>query len=303
MSNRSFVLLVLTPLAYTAFSKIYSDAIHSEGFFKIFRQCILFIVYRYYIVEFGPIFLLITIIQNSLKAVVVLETLSSVLLLSLLMLTSYETVYLVNDIAAFKEPEELKTPRLSTIAGMFQQDLKVIISYAILGIFLRILIVLLALKYVVPTLYSTYVLLFSLIMALTFAHSFIPNKLFRSTVTMPSLRMLRILWFLPFVSNNIEESLSQLALLSYSITWGIVYTITTYVLPKFKVKIPATYSFWSHEKVLLSFTYVILCLLLGFSFNYKLQQILFVSVIAPMYYLFVEVLRHGLKVAIRNLKE
>jgi|GEM_PF-4555204 len=195
----------LLPFVYTCYNKFFGAA---EKLTTL--NCVEFMLHEYLLKEFGPIFAIILIEGLSHYSISIFDIVPKILYFSIftiMLLLIYELGYLINDLAAKIEPQEMKVDRLETF------DMNDII-FALLTRFLVVVI-----GFHINFLYT-------LILLLIFPlHSLIHDRSFRASVTLPLLRLTRILWFIPLFSTTYSRSIVCMYAIASSISYSIDYLL------------------------------------------------------------------------------
>jgi len=255
----------LLPFVYTCYNKFFGSAEKPTTL-----NCVEFMLHEYLLKEFGPIFAIMLIEGLSHYSTLYLTLFPQFLFFSfftIMLLLIYELGYLINDLAARIEPQEMKTERLKSFS----------MNEIIIALLIRFLMVVIGFHIN---------FLYTLILLLIFPlHSLIHDRSFRASVTLPLLRITRILWFIPLLSTTYCKSI----VFMYAIASGISYSID-YLLLKLKMNqhLPtkSKHRFIGHTITRVCSLYVCLSLLSSIVFNVKVDSKFHIiqTAFLPIYY-------------------
>ncbi len=215
-NKRVKTLILYTPFLYTLFNK-YEFVEKPEKLLKYFWD---YYIWKTLVYEFGGPYLLyiILVISNIGFSTSQLMVYGIWILLSLYI---YEIGYILNDYFAYREPENIRNPRLSKIFPHADYvDISKTVGKVLCQRFLILLIinVICAMYGAILFCYVT-ILYISTIMPLFVLHSLIHNLLIRGLITEFALRSLRVLSTIFFYPS---DSSAQVLLLLYSISNGVL---------------------------------------------------------------------------------
>ncbi|MEM1793546.1 MAG: hypothetical protein QXV30_00980 [Desulfurococcaceae archaeon] len=240
----------LLPFVYTCYNKFFGSAEKLTAL-----NCVEFMLHEYLLKEFGPIFAIMLIEGLPHYSISILDIVPknfyfSIFTITLLLI--YELGYLINDLAAKIEPQEMKVDRLETF-GM---------NDIIFALLIRFLVVVIGFH-----INPFYTLILLLIFPL---HSLIQDRPFRASVTLPLLRATRLLWFIPLFTSDYCKSIVCVYAIASSIPYSIDYLLL-------KLKNRSVFSTNSKQDLIrhpiarMCFLYVCLSLLSSIIFNVKID--------------------------------
>jgi len=256
----------LLPFVYTCYNKFFGSA---EKLTTL--NCIEFILHEYFLKEFGPIFAIMLIEGLSYYGIFIFDVILKFFnfnIFTIMLLLIYELGYLINDLAAKIEPQEMKVDRLESFS----------MNEIIIALLIRLCMVVIGFH-----INPAYTLILLLIFPL---HSLIHDRSFRASVTLPLLRITRILWFIPLFSTTYCKSIVCM----YAIASSIPYSID-YLLLKLKINqhlsTKSKNRFIRHPITQACSLYICLSLLSSIIFNVKigLKFHIIQTAFLPIYYM------------------